>query len=63
VSATDPSGIPPRTRRTARRLRPEIAAELATRRQQSRLDDLYGKPVQDLEPDELARMRSAFFRG
>jgi hypothetical protein len=63
VSATDPSANPPRPSRPTRRLRPEIAAELATRRRQTRLDDLYGKPVQDLEPDELARMRSAFFRG
>jgi hypothetical protein len=63
VSSNDPAPAAPGGRKSARRLRPEVAAELAARNRQSRLDALYEKPVEELDPEEIARMRSAFFRG
>jgi hypothetical protein len=62
VSATDPPGAPAPLRRT-RKLRPEVASEMARRNRQTQLDTLYDKPVQELDPDDIARMRRAFFRG
>ena len=62
MSVSDP-GAPAPSRKAPRRLRPEVAAELAARKRQAQLDTLYDKPVQELEPDELAKMRRAFFRG
>jgi hypothetical protein len=62
VSVTDPSGAPAPAKRPSRRLRPEVVAALAARKRQTELDELYQKPVQDLESDELARMRRAFFK-
>ena len=46
-----------------RRLKPEVAARLVTRRAETPLEDLYQKPVKDLSPQELAVMRAAFFKG
>lgn len=61
VSVTDPSSGPPRARRP-RRLRPEVAAEVAARNRRAEMDVLYDKPVDELDPEELARMRRDFFR-
>jgi hypothetical protein len=61
VSVPDPSSGPPRARRP-RRLRPEVAAELAARNRRAEMNVLYEKPVDELDPDELARMRREFFR-
>lgn len=63
MSATPPAGEPAPARRPSRRLRPEIAAALAARRRDVRLNELYEKPVGELEPTDLAEMRRAFFRG
>jgi hypothetical protein len=61
VSSNETTGALPR--RTVRRLRPEIAAALAARRREAELAALYEKPVQELEREDLAQMRAAFFRG
>jgi hypothetical protein len=50
----------PRPKRT-RRLRPD-AAEVIARFRSERLNELYVKPVESLQPEELARMKAAFFR-
>ncbi|MDR0788560.1 MAG: hypothetical protein LBG44_11965 [Gemmatimonadota bacterium] len=49
-------------RKPSRRLRPDAAALLARLRDEQ-LQELYVKPVESLEPDEIARMKAAFFRG
>lgn len=46
-----------------RRLKPEVAARLVTRRAEAALEDLYQKPVKDLSPREIALMRAAFLKG
>lgn len=56
-------GAPEGAKKRSRRLRPEVAAALADRRRQAQLDELYQKSVQELDPDEIARMRAAFLRG
>ena len=50
------------TRKPVRRLRPEVVAQLATRRTASQLEELYQRPVEELSPEEIARMKAAFFR-
>lgn len=50
----------PRPKRT-RRLKPD-AAERIARFRGERLNELYVKPVESLQPEELARMKAAFFR-
>lgn len=52
-----------RARKPARRLKPEIAARIAAQRSESRIQQLYERPVDQLSPEELAMMRAAFFRG
>jgi hypothetical protein len=56
-----PSSHQPSKKR-ARRLRPEVAAAIIERQRAAQLDDLYSKPVDALEPEEIARMKAAFFR-
>lgn len=53
---------PASPRKPVRRLRPEVAAQLATRRSSAQLEQLYERPVQELSPEEIARMKAAFFR-
>lgn len=62
MSLPEPTGAPSRAQKTSRRLRPEVAAALLERRRQAQLNELYQKPVEELDPEELARMRAAFFR-
>ena len=50
------------TKKTSRRLRPEVAAAFAARTRELRLQEFYQKPVDQLEPEELAIMRAAFFK-
>lgn len=50
-------------RRTTRRLKPEVAQRWAQRRREEELERLYGTPVDQLAPEEIARMRAAFLRG
>lgn len=49
-------------RKPSRRLRPDAAALLARLRNEQ-LQELYVKPVESLAPEEIARMKAAFFRG
>jgi hypothetical protein len=53
---------PPGVKKISRRLRPEVAAALAARKRQAQLEELYQRPVQELDSEELAQMRAAFFR-
>lgn len=54
-----PSRRPSRTRR---RLKPEVAARMAHASRRG-VAELYEKPVEQLTPGEMARMKSAFFSG
>jgi hypothetical protein len=49
-------------RKPSRRLRPEALAALAARQREAQLQELYQRPVEELEPEELKRMKAAFFR-
>jgi hypothetical protein len=49
-------------KKTTRRLRPDVAAAMVAREREARIANLYSRPVEELEPEELARMRAAFFR-
>lgn len=49
-------------REKLRKLKPEIAAQLAVRRREAQLRTLYERPVEELSPEEIARMKAAFFR-
>jgi hypothetical protein len=40
-----------------------VAAAMAARRRTADLQALYEKPVEDLDPEEIAQMRAAFLRG
>lgn len=61
--AQSASSTSTRPKKPTRRLKPEVAAKLRTRRSEAPLEDLYEKPVTELSPQELALMRAAFFRG
>lgn len=50
-------------RRTTRRLKPEVVQRLVQRRRTEELERLYETPVDQLAPEEIARMRAAFLRG
>lgn len=52
-----------RPRRSTRRLKPEVAARWAARREQEDLQVLYQTPVERLSPEEIARMKAAFLSG
>lgn len=61
-----PAQLPPsatHSSRPTRRLKPEVAAKWAAQRRASELENLYQTPVEKLSPDEIARMKAAFFRG
>jgi hypothetical protein len=51
------------TPRPTRRLKPEVAAKWAAQRRESDIQNLYQTPVEKLSPDDIARMKAAFFRG
>ena len=46
-----------------RRLKPGVAAKLAAEMAGAEIRKLYERPVEELAPEEIARMRAAFFRG
>lgn len=54
---------PSATTGKARRLKPEVARKWAARRKEQELRNLYERPVEQLSPEEMARMKAAFFRG
>ena len=49
--------------RRTRRLRPEVAEAWLAMKKAKQLQEYYGKPVDQLEPSELAVMRAAFLKG
>jgi hypothetical protein len=49
--------------RPKRRLRPEVAARFTQKAVQTEIAELYEKPLADLTPDELRKMKSAFLLG
>ena len=49
--------------RPSRRLKPGVAAKMAAQTLGAEIRELYDRPVEDLSPEEIARMRAAFFRG
>ena len=57
------STLDPSSRRPSRRLKPEVAARWAARRRDSDLRVLYQTPVENLSPEEIARMKAAFLSG
>lgn len=61
--SADTPGTANRPHRPTRRLKPEVAARWAARRQPDDLQALYQTPVEKLSPEEIARMKAAFLRG
>lgn len=49
--------------RPRRKLRPGVAARFAAKAVQSQISELYAKPLEELTPDELRKMKSAFLLG
>jgi hypothetical protein len=49
-------------RKRIRRLKPEIAARLAAQQQEDEIQKLYNTPVEQLSPEDLAKMKAAFFQ-
>ena len=49
--------------RPKRKLRPEIAARFTAKAVQTEIAELYAKPLADLTPEELRKMKSAFLLG
>jgi hypothetical protein len=46
-----------------RRLKPEVAARHAARQRSEELQKLYEIPVEKLSPEDIAKMKAAFFLG
>ena len=51
------------TARPKRKLRPEVAARMTAKTVQNELAELYAKPLAELTPDEIRRMKAAFLLG
>ncbi|MBW3627668.1 MAG: hypothetical protein KY464_00090 [Gemmatimonadetes bacterium] len=49
--------------RPKRKLRPDVAARFTAKAVKSEIAELYAKPLADLTPDELRKMKSAFLLG
>lgn len=49
--------------RHKRRLRPDVAARFAARAVQNEVAELYAKPLEELTPEEIRKMKSAFLLG
>lgn len=62
-TAVPQTSMPPAPAKHRRRLNPEAAAQLAARRRQAQVEELYQKPVTELSREELALMRAAFVLG
>jgi hypothetical protein len=54
---------PPVGERPKRKLRPDVAARFTAKAVKSELAELYAKPLADLTPEELRKMKSAFLLG
>lgn len=55
--------VPPAVPKRRRRLKPEIAARRLQQRRIQEIEQLYRRPVDELSPDELDRMKAVFFLG
>jgi hypothetical protein len=53
----------PATPRPKRKLRPEVAARMTAKTVQNELAELYAKPLSELTPDEIRKMKAAFLLG
>jgi hypothetical protein len=53
----------PAPSRPKRKLRPEVAARLTAQAVKNELEQLYAKAPADLTPEELRKMKAAFFLG
>lgn len=62
-NATLQAQQPSARRRPVRRLKPEVAARHAARHRNEELEKLYETPVEKLSPEDLAKMKAAFFLG
>lgn len=51
------------TRRPRRVLKKEAVLAVAVRRQRSAVAELYERPVEELSPEDIRRMRAAFLFG
>ena len=49
--------------RPKRKLRPEVAARMTAKTVQNEVADLYAKPLAELTPDEIRKMKAAFLLG
>ena len=49
--------------RPKRKLRPEVAAKFTATAVRTHVADLYAKPLDELTPDELSKMKAAFLLG
>jgi hypothetical protein len=54
--------VPP-VDRPKRKLRPEVAARFTAKAVKSEIAGLYEKPLAELTPEELRKMKSAFLLG
>ena len=54
---------PPVADRPKRKLRPDVAARFTAKAVQTEIAELYAKPLADLTPEELRKMKSAFLLG
>ena len=61
--STQQQMAPPVAERPKRRLRPEVAARFTAKAVQTEIAELYSKPLADLTPEELRKMKSAFLLG
>jgi hypothetical protein len=48
-------------RKVARRLRPDVVRQRLAQQRASELEKLYETPVTKLSPDEIRKMKAAFF--
>jgi hypothetical protein len=53
--------VPVMARKTKRRLKPEVLAQQAAKRRNEELNKLYETPVEELSPEDIAKMKAAFF--
>ena len=49
--------------RPKRKLRPEVVARMSAKTAQHEVADLYAKPLAELTPEELRKMKAAFLLG
>lgn len=62
IPDTHVSKVETQPHKPVRRLKPEVAAKFASFQRDEKIKQLYTRPVDELSPEELAKMRAAFFR-